>query len=310
MLDNTSDQVAMLSSYSVSGQSYAKLTGIEMPEVAQQIYGAKVVSTTATTAIFEWSTTQPSQGSITCGEVIGDEELATAGGFSHTIQITGLSAGTDYSCSLYVSGLEPVILNLSTTTEIDIIAPEILNIKVEILADNRIKVSWYTSEMSDEKVVIYANISAQTLHTTLLGETYATAKNHEITTDMVFDAGTWWLRVISADSSANVNQSALFEFVVPELEDDNVTTPNTNEDDDIDSNDKDKVVSDDAKGAGDLLSDPMTQIVLMLVAILVIIALIRSRRGTLDYSFAEEITSSPEVEERDEVDELLDSIEV
>jgi hypothetical protein len=206
--------------------------------------------------------------------------------------------------------LEPVILNLSTTTEIDIIAPEILNIKVEILADNRIKVSWYTSEMSDEKVVIYANISAQTLHTTLLGETYATAKNHEITTDMVFDAGTWWLRVISADSSANVNQSALFEFVVPELEDDNVTTPNTNEDDDIDSNDKDKVVSDDAKGAGDLLSDPMTQIVLILVAILVIIALIRSRRGTLDYSFAEEITSSPEVEERDEVDELLDSIEV
>jgi hypothetical protein len=284
MLDNTSDQTAMLSSYSVSEQSYAKLTGIEMPEVAQQIYGAKVVSTTATTAIFEWSTTQPSQGHITCDEISGDEELATAGGFSHSIQITGLSAGTDYSCSLIISGLEPVILNLSTTTEIDTTAPEILNINVEVLMDNRIKVSWYTSEI--------------------------TAKNHEISTDMVFDAGTWWLRVISADSSANVNQSTLIEFEIPELDDDNVTTPNTNEDDDIDSNDDSKVVSDDTKGVSDLLSNPMTQIMLMLVAILVIIALIRSRRGTLDYSFDEEFTSNPDVEERDEVDELLDSIDV
>jgi hypothetical protein len=118
--------------------------------------------------------------------------------------------------------------------------------------------------------------------------------------------------VISADSSANVNQSALIEFVVPELEvdDDNVTTPNTNEDDDTDSNNKDKVANDDAKGASELLSNPMIQIVLMLVAILVIIALIRSRRGTLDYSFDEEFASNPDVEERDEVDELLDSIEV
>jgi hypothetical protein len=200
---------------------------------------------------------------------------------------------------------------LSTTTEIDTIAPEILNANVEVLADNRIKVSWYTSEMTDEKVEIYADISAQTLHTTLLGETFATAKNHEITTDMVFDAGTWWLRVISADSSANVNQSTLIEFIVPELEvdDDNVTTPNTNEEDDIDSNDKDKVVSDDAKGVSELLSNPMIQIVLMLVTILVIIALIRSRRGTLDYSFDED-ASNPDVEEHDEVDELLDSIDV
>jgi alpha-amylase/alpha-mannosidase (GH57 family) len=312
MLDNTSDQAAMLSSYSVSGQSYAKLTGIEMPEVAQQIYGAKVVSTTATTAIFEWSTTQPSQGYITCDEIRGDEELATAGGFSHSIQVTGLSAGTDYSCSLIISELEPVFLNLSTTTKIDTTAPEILNTNVEVLTDNRIKVSWYTSEMTDEKVEIYANISAQTPHTTLLGQTFATAKNHEISTEMVFDAGTWWLRVISADSSANTNQSALIEFVVPELEvdDNNVTTPDTNEDDDIDSNDKDKVANDDAKGASELLSNPMIQIVLMLVAILVIIALIRSRRGTLDYSFDEEFASNPDGEERDEVDELLDSIDV
>ena len=115
--------------------------------------------------------------------------------------------------------------------------------------------------------------------------------------------------MVSADSSANVNQSALIEFVVPELEvdDDNVTIPNTNEDDGIDSDDK--AVSDDAKGASDLLSNPMIQIVLMLVAILVIIALIRSRRGTLDYSFDED-ASNPDVEEHDEVDELLDSIDV
>ena len=54
----------------------------------------------------------------------------------------------------------------------------------------------------------------------------------------------------------------------------------------------------------------MLNCTLMLVAILVIIALIRSRRGTLDYSFDEELASNPDVEERDEVDELLDSIDV
>ena len=58
------DQSAMLASYDVNQQQYAILTGFELPEVAQQVYGAKVVSTTSSSAIIEWSTTQLEAGSV------------------------------------------------------------------------------------------------------------------------------------------------------------------------------------------------------------------------------------------------------
>ena len=59
-------QQAMLSSYDVAGHVYAQITGFEMPAIAQQIYGFKYVSSTADSAILEWSTTQAASGNLTC----------------------------------------------------------------------------------------------------------------------------------------------------------------------------------------------------------------------------------------------------
>ena len=47
----------MLSSYDVEDHVYAKLTGFEMPEVPQQIFGASIEAVTASTAVITWSTT-------------------------------------------------------------------------------------------------------------------------------------------------------------------------------------------------------------------------------------------------------------
>ena len=58
----------MLSSYDVAGHVYAQITGFEMPEIAQQIYGFKYVSSTDTSALLEWSTTKPASGEIVCTE--------------------------------------------------------------------------------------------------------------------------------------------------------------------------------------------------------------------------------------------------
>ena len=60
----------MLSSYDVESQQFAVLTGFELPEVAQQVYGAKVAGTTANSAILEWSTTQPEAGISPVHQVI------------------------------------------------------------------------------------------------------------------------------------------------------------------------------------------------------------------------------------------------
>ena len=47
----------MLSSYDVTGHTYAQLTGFSMPEVPQQIFGASVDTVTASSAVLTWSTT-------------------------------------------------------------------------------------------------------------------------------------------------------------------------------------------------------------------------------------------------------------
>ena len=56
-------------------------------------------------------------------------------------------------------------------------------------------------------------------------------------------------------------------------------------------------MSDDEKGLADLVSDPMAQVLLLLVALAVIIALMRSRKHGLDYSSPDGFT---------EIDALFD----
>ena len=57
-------QEAMLSSYDVDAHRYAQLTGFEIPEVPQQIFGATVDTIAATSAVISWSTTVADSTSI------------------------------------------------------------------------------------------------------------------------------------------------------------------------------------------------------------------------------------------------------
>ena len=57
-------QTSMLSSYDVAGHTYAQLTGFEMPEVPQQIFGASVDTVTSSSAVLTWSTTVANSTSV------------------------------------------------------------------------------------------------------------------------------------------------------------------------------------------------------------------------------------------------------
>ena len=92
----------MLSSYDVSGHVYAQLTGFEMPEVPQQIFGASIDTVTANTAVITWSTTVADATSIQymTSETEPDDAtnptqwtvLAT----DHAITLIGLEVNTTY----------------------------------------------------------------------------------------------------------------------------------------------------------------------------------------------------------------------
>ena len=97
VLDNETDQAAMLGSYDVGAQTYAVLTGIELPAVAQQVFGVGVSSITSTSAIVSWSTTMADNGTVTCGNNSFDTSDAA---LSHAIQVNQLEMGTAYNLSL------------------------------------------------------------------------------------------------------------------------------------------------------------------------------------------------------------------
>ena len=129
----------------------------------------------------------------------------------------------------------------------------------------------------------------------------AAKKSHEISTSEAVSVGQWWYMVLASDPSGNGNQSAKYSFIVEENTVNENEESNQNEEqseekeDDTPKNQDD--VSDDAKGLADLVSDPMAQVLLLLVALTVIIALIRSRKHGLDYSSPDGFT---------EIDALFD----
>ena len=260
-------QAAMLGAYDVAAQEYAVLTGIELPEVAQQVYGAKVVSTTATTAILEWSTTRDAGANLTCGALTFEE---ADGGLSHTLQLTGLEGDTTYECEIAVEGSDSVTLSFNTSAIVDIDPPEILNFIVEVLDDNLLRFSWYTSEEATETVTVGEN--------TIQGDVVALRKNHQLTSGFSLPAGEYTAVVHSSDASGNNNSSSV-QFTIEAL--DGEPEPEQEEPDCMSTADG---CEDEGGtvGLADLVSQPLVQIGLLLVALLVVGALVRTRRHDWD----------------------------
>ena len=253
----------MLGAYNVEAQEYAVLTGIEIPEVAQQVYGAQVVSTTATSAILEWSTTRQQAANVTCGNLTFPEQ---GDGLTHTIELTGLTFDTSYNCSIVIDGVTPANLSFNTSAEVDSIPPEILNLAVEFMGLGSLKVTWYTSEEATETIEVGGQ--------TFVGDTVALRKNHEMTVVPYPELVAWetyTLTIQVSDASGNSNTSSV-DFVIAE---EDAASPLPDEENNPNESNNE---STDTVGVGNLLQNSVVQFGLLLVVILVITALIRTRK--------------------------------
>ena len=278
------DQTAMLASYDVAAQQHAVLTGFEMPDVAQQVYGASVGEVTASTAVVLWSTTVETNASVAA--VLADQPpsdwsavaVETPAATDHAFTVTGLEAGRAYWVRIMVEDGDQTLfadLNLTTSNESDTTPPEILNLAVDVVSSSsgamQLKITWYTDEATTESVEL--------LDAVLQGDTVALKKNHEMVfiPDPALTAGTYTTTVTAVDASGNSNTSTT-SFTVEE--DDVIVVP-----DDPDSGGG---TTDDAceNGVGEdcpaSTTGPSTDVLLglaLLVVLLVVAALVRTRRA-------------------------------
>ncbi|HJM41193.1 MAG TPA: glucodextranase DOMON-like domain-containing protein, partial [Candidatus Thalassarchaeaceae archaeon] len=269
VLANETDQAAMLSSYDVDSQTYAVLTGIELPEVAQQIFGISVSSITTSSAIVAWSTTKSATGVVNCTDSGLETPMML---YSQALQISGLLAGTAYTCSITVEDALPASISFDTSNETDITSPELLNLDVEVLDGGLLRVTWYTSEEATESI----EVGGQTFS----GDSIALRKNHDMTIapyPNLLALETHTLTVTIADASGNTNTSSV-EFVIAE---EDATSPLPDQGSDPSETEDD---SDDKASIGDLLGDPVVQIALLGVVLMIFVAFIRTRKYELDYS--------------------------
>ena len=270
VLDNETDQAAMLGSYDVGAQTYAVLTGIELPEVAQQIFGVEVTSITSTSAIVSWSTTKADNGSVFCeGNSLFE---TTEAALSHALQVSQLLVGTSYNCTISVEGTDSIEISFNTSTETDTTPPEVLNLAVDVLEGGSLWVTWYTSEEATESIEVSGQM--------FTGDTVALRKNHDMTIVPVPGLAaleTHTLTVTVTDASGNSNTSSI-EFTIAE-EDTTPTTPDEDTDPSLTQDD-----SDETAAIGNVLGEPIVQIALLLVVLLLLMAFIRTRKHELDYS--------------------------
>ena len=256
-------QAAMLSSYDVNGHVYAQLTGFEMPEVSQQIFGASVDTVTSSSAVLTWSTTVADATSVRvapAGQEPGASDAVswTSVGTDHAITLTELTVNTSYWAHIGANETADVVLWFNTSNVVDETPPDVLNLAAEVLEDGRVIVSWYTSERATESVLI----NGESVHE----DAFATKKNHQITTAVLGD-GTYDLEVVSADASGNLNSSTLaFTVAVGATV---VDEPSSTDDD------EDEVAVSE-------VSSSTIQLVALVVVVLVLLAFLRVRRYDVD----------------------------
>ena len=256
----------MLSSYDVDGHVYATLTGFEMPDIPQQIFGASLEAVTSSTAVITWSTTVSDVTSIQYALADQDpvdqttQMFETASGTDHAVTLTGLDVGTSYWAFISANGTEDVILYFNTSNVIDETAPELLNLDAEVLEDGRVQITWYTSESSTEHV----SIGGVTVHEL----EFATKKNHEIITE-AYANGDYEVVVKSADASGNQNQSSISVTIDLEV-DNNNPSPNAP------ANSSDAMDDEEKSSA---LSSGMVQIGILVTVLVLLIAFVRVRNS-------------------------------
>ena len=141
-------QETILAGYDVPAGEYAQLTGFEMPEISQQIYAANMVTATDSSAIISWSTTKESTSEIACSAGTGEAITKSSDRLtiSHQLEVTGLSAATNYTCVMTASGDITDEIMIMTSADVDTTAPQILNIRTTTDDTGLTVVSGFTDE--------------------------------------------------------------------------------------------------------------------------------------------------------------------
>ena len=249
-------QETILAGYDVSAGEYAQLTGFEMPEISQQIYAANMVTATDSSAIISWSTTKESTSEISCSADAGEAitESSDTLTISHQLEVTGLTAATNYTCIMTASGDITEQIMVMTSADVDTTAPQILNIRTTTDDTGLTVVSWFTDEDTFGEIIL-GNSDDETDF----------GKNHEVSYALC--VGDHEGEITATDPSGNTaTQSVSF----------------TTEGDGkkcSDSGGSGKVSTDDETS---MLSSTNVQIVALVVVLLVFLALIRTRRDDFE----------------------------
>ena len=255
------EQETILAGYDVDNHVYAQLTGFEMPEIAQQIYGASVLTVTDNSAIISWSTTKQSQSQIDCIEMgqLENEVNVSASELtiSHQLEVGGLNAGKGYSCTI-TSPSESLIeefITFTTLSEADATPPQILNIRATTDEAGLTTVSWFTDEDTFGEISIDSGTEQ-----TEFGKNHATSYSLCI--------GEHSAEITATDPSGN----HAVESLTFSVEGDGEICTNSGSGDG-------KVSTDDEAS---MLSSTNVQIVALVVVLLVTLALIRTRKEQFD----------------------------
>ena len=170
-----------------------------------------------------------------------------------------------------VSDAPSASISFNTSTEADTTAPDLLNLDVEVLDGGLLRVTWYTSEEATESI----EVGGQTFS----GDGIALRKNHDMTIvpyPSLPALETHTLTVTIYDASGNMNTSSV-DFVIDE---EDAAPPIPDPEEPGPPNDE----THPSNRIVHLLGQPLVQIYLMIIIIVVLAAFIRTRKHELDYS--------------------------
>ena len=259
------DQQDLLSSYSLDNGEYVQLTGFDIPNVEQQIYGISTGVITGNTALVQWSTTQAANSSVRYSannsqiwNVLSSDTKST----QHSILIGNLEPSTLYNLEI-ISGSVSAEYQISTNSVIDITPPQMLNFEVTNSDNEYLSISWYTDEKATEKIVIDVDGSV----TEIDNNNLPVNKNHIFILDNL-TSGNYKIRVYSEDSSGNGNFSEYKELNIEKIDDSAV-----NSDEDSSTNDASE------ESILDVLFSPRNQIIVLSFMILFVVSLFRAYPG-------------------------------
>ena len=228
-----------------------------MPEISQQIYAANMVTATDNSAIISWSTTKESDSQISCaaddGQAITQSsDLPT---ISHQLEVTGLTAATNYTCVMTASpgGITAEIM-ITTSSDADTTPPQILNIRATTDDTGLTTVSWFSDEDTFGEISLDSSVIQSEF-----------GKNHQVSYALC--VGEHEGEIKATDPSGNTAQSTVSFNVEGDGEKCSA------------SGGSGKVSTDDETS---MLSSTNVQIVALVVVLLVFLALIRTRKDTFE----------------------------